>query len=102
MPSRLVSRFSARRTPQGSGIDSDDPLRPGWGGPGCLALQDGPVTRSSFGWELGAGSLGLGFCPATVSHRVTLILCSQLLTPGPSSLLLTFQLLAPSSQLPAL
>ena len=47
IPSRLVSRFSARLTPQGSGMASAAGLRPGWGGPGCLALQVGPVIGLS-------------------------------------------------------
>src|SRR3954471_16698023 len=44
IPSRLVSRFSARRTPQGSGMASGDGLLPGGGGP-CGLLVQGPVTR---------------------------------------------------------
>src|SRR5919112_4157150 len=43
IPSRLVSRFSARRTPHGSGIASGDALFPGGGGP-CGLLLHGPVT----------------------------------------------------------
>ena len=40
IPSRLVSRFSARRTPQGSGIDVwARRCVPGRGGPCGLALQ---------------------------------------------------------------
>ncbi len=45
IPSRLVSRFSARRTPQGSGIDSALAGRPGCDAPVGLELN-GPVTVS--------------------------------------------------------
>src|SRR5713101_5897052 len=47
-PSRLVSRFSARRTPQGSGRESgaDAPPRPGAPGSDGRALKE-PVTALS-------------------------------------------------------
>ena len=52
MPSRLVSRFSARLTPQGSGIASTAPLVRG----GCPCIGGRPTFT---------GPLGLGLNPVT-------------------------------------
>src|SRR6185503_19651433 len=71
IPSRLVSRFSARRTPQGSGIDSAAAGRPTCGVPVGLGLN-GPVTVSilSVCSEVGSSNRIASSCFGTIQRPV--------------------------------
>src|SRR5215213_8660026 len=70
MPSRLVSRFSARRTPHGSGMASGDGPLPGGGGP-CGLLVQGPVTRDALEYSNGYANDAILRCAQDDHRRLT-------------------------------